>query len=68
MRIYNCTIQYERTGVSVYSGEKFEKDIWVRAKNIKEAIGKASHYQETNEVKKVLEVLSADLAGTIDKD
>ena len=65
MRIYECEIKYEITGCF---GDENKKSIWVKAKNIKEAIEKASHYRETGEVKKVIEVIDAKLQGTIDKE
>ena len=68
MRIYKCKIKYERTGVTVYDGRVFEKDIYIRAKSVKEANKKAFHYREKDDVKKVIEVYSVEFVLEIDRD
>lgn len=68
MRVYKCKVEYERTGVTVYDGQTFDKDIYVRANSVKQALEKAKHYREKEEVKKVTEVWSVEFMVTIDKE
>jgi hypothetical protein len=66
MRVYECKIAVKKTGY-LPDRDDDEKNIWVLADNVKQAIKKASTYRLAGEVKKTVEVLGVTLVGTIDK-